>query len=93
MIDLSKLEGHAPAPWSRFETESGNGRFTVERLGSNQFVPSRKIAIVNADKGHGAANAALIAAAPELLAEVKNLRAEVSRLKAQLAAFTALECQ
>lgn len=78
-MDLTQFDGHTPGPlfhvevmaWAAgFEVEDGEGR-TVARI----------------MKAHGAvplparANAALIAAAPELLAEVRRLTAEADALR------------
>ncbi len=86
MLDLQSFKEFTPGPWSAFESDSA--RFTVERLGSNQFIKSRKIAIVNVDKGNAEANAHLIAAAPDLLALAIKQEAEIKRLKAALAVAT-----
>ena len=84
MLDLQSFKGFTPGSWSAFATDSDNGRFTVERLGSNQFVPSRKIAIVHVDKGNGEANARLISRAPDLLSLAIKQEAEIKRLREAL---------
>lgn len=81
-MNLDQFTGHTAGPWSSFETDSGNGRFTVERLGSNHLIPSRKIAVVNADKGNGDANARLIAAAPDLLEYARKLKEALEECEA-----------
>jgi len=75
MLDLDKFEGHTPGPWSSFAPDDDGQKFSVERLGSNQFVKSRKIATAHHDKGNGEANARLIAAAPELLEMARKAKA------------------
>jgi hypothetical protein len=81
MLDLDKFEGHTPGPWSSFAPDDVGQKFSVERLGSNHFVKSRKIATAHHDKGNGEANARLIAAAPELLEMARKLQAENDRLR------------
>lgn len=72
-MNETKFEGHTPGPWCLIEPE-GLQAAPLIRLGSDTifFVNGEDIDRRNA-------NAALIAAAPDLLAEVVRLRAAVAK--------------
>ena len=66
MIDYSKSEGHTPGPW-----RESNGIFAIVDFQNRAIVLDLAEWMTASERD---ANAALIAAAPELLAENKQLR-------------------
>ena len=77
-LDLDALAGHTPGPWSILPAkDTGGGPLVGWSLQSERCY----LCIIRHEDGQAtAADAALIAAAPELLAECRRLRAEVAKV-------------
>lgn len=76
---LAEIDGHTPGPWAPVEIMAFAAGFTVK--------DAECMAVARVMKTHGVAplparaNAALIAAAPELLAEVRRLTTELAQAR------------
>ena len=83
-VDLDALDGHTPGPWSILPAkDTGGGPLVGWSLQSER----RYLCIIRHEDGQAtAADAALIAAAPDLLAECRRLRADLAAREATVAA-------
>ena len=83
MADASKFEGHTPGPWHLWIPTSEGSQYTVAPNVS-PHVGLARVGCLNAPTVENAANARLMAAAPDLLAENQELRHHLGILCAHL---------